>query len=211
MEQYLPIIIGLLSGAAGGNIAGKLLKSSMGTMGRSLTGIVGGAGLAGVLSMLGGGDVGSMADAAQATTSSGLGLTSILKSVIGGGVGGGILMGTIAALIGWYIWAYMTYFIGTKLLPEPQTKADHGELLRTIGFASSPGLIRVLGIIPGLTGIVFMIASVWMLVAMVIAVRQALDYQSTWRAVGVCVIGWIIQTAILMVFVYILGGFAKPV
>ena len=99
---------------------------------------------------------------------------------------GGVLIGTIAAIAGWYIWAYLTYFIGTRLLPEPQTKADHGELLRTIGFSSAPGLIRVLGIIPWLTEIVFYIASIWMLVAMVIAVRQALDYESTWRAVGVC-------------------------
>ncbi len=137
-------------------------------------------------------------------------LAAGIGSIGRGGFGGGILFGTIAALIGWYVWAYMTYFIGTKFLPEPQTKADHGELLRTIGFSSSPGLIRIFGIIPGLTGIVFMIASVWMLVAMVIAVRQALDYQSTLRAVGVCIIGWIIQTAILMVFVYLLGGFSQP-
>ena len=122
-----------------------------------------------------------------------------------------ILFGTVAALIGWYVWAYMTYFIGTKFLPEPQTKADYGELLRTIGFSSSPGLIRIFGVVPGLTKIVFMIASIWMLVAMVIAVRQALDYQSTLRAVGVCFIGWIIQTAILMGLFYILGGFANPV
>ena len=114
----------------------------------------------------------------------------------------GILMGTIAALIGWYIWAYLTYFVGTKFLPEPQTKADHGELLRTIGFSSSPGLIRVLGIIPGLTGIVFIIASIWMLVAMVIAVRQALDYTSTLRAIWVCLIGWLVQTLILGLLFY---------
>ena len=123
----------------------------------------------------------------------------------------GILIGTITALIAWYIWAYLTYFIGTKLLPEPQTKADHGELLRTIGFSSSPGLIRVFGIIPWIGGMVFLVASIWMLVAMVIAVRQALDYNSTLRAVGVCVIGWIIQTLILMLFFSILGGAAKPV
>ena len=123
----------------------------------------------------------------------------------------GILIGTITALIAWYIWAYLTYFIGTKLLPEPQTKADHGELLRTIGFSSSPGLIRVFGIIPWIGGVVFLVASIWMLVAMVIAVRQALDYNSTLRAVGVCVIGWIIQTLILMLFFSILGGAAKPV
>jgi hypothetical protein len=122
---------------------------------------------------------------------------------------GGILVGTITALIGWYVWAYITYFIGTKLLAEPQTKADPGELLRTIGFSSSPGLIRVLGIIPGLRWIVFLIGGIWMLVAMVIAVRQALDYNSTARALGVCIIGWIIQALILALLFSIFGGSGK--
>jgi len=122
----------------------------------------------------------------------------------------GILVGTIIALISWYVWAYLTYFIGTKLLPEPQTKADHGELLRTIGFSSSPGLIRILGIIPGLGWVVFFVASIWMLAAMVIAVRQALDYKSTVRALGVCIIGWIIQALILMLLFSIFGGIGKP-
>jgi len=100
---------------------------------------------------------------------------------------------------GWYIWAFLTYFIGTKLLPEPQTSADHGELLRTIGFSSAPGLIRVFGIIPGLAPIVFAVAGGLMLIAMVIAVRQALDYQGTWRAIGVCVLGWLVQALVLVV------------
>ena len=121
----------------------------------------------------------------------------------------GIFFGTIAALVGWYIWAYVTYFVGTKFLPEPQTKADHGELLRTIGFSSSPGILRVLGIIPFFYGIIFLITGIWMLVAMIIAVRQALDYKSTLRAVGVCVIGWIIQGIILWLFFSIFGGFGK--
>ena len=125
-------------------------------------------------------------------------------SVAIGGLGG-ILVGTIAALIGWYVWAYLTYFIGTKFLPEPQTEADLGELLRTIGFSSSPGLIRVFGIIPGLAGPLFLVASIWMLVAMVIAVRQALDYESTSRAVGVCVIGWIVQLLIFVLLVSVLA------
>ena len=127
----------------------------------------------------------------------------VVLSSIAAGIGSvgqagvvGILTGTIAALIGWYIWAYLTYFIGTKFLAEPQTKADYGELLRTIGFSSSPGVIRILGIIPGLNVIVNLVAGVWMLVAMVVAVRQALDYSSTGRAVGVCIIGWIIQMVI---------------
>jgi hypothetical protein len=119
---------------------------------------------------------------------------------------GGILIGTLASLAGWYIWAWLTYFIGTKFLAEPQTEADLGQLLRTTGFSSSPGLIRILGIIPGLGTIVFAVASIWMLVAMVIAVRQALDYTSTFRAVGVCAIGWIIQTLILLLLFSLLGG-----
>jgi len=105
----------------------------------------------------------------------------------------------------------LTYFIGTKLLPEPQTQSDPGELLRTIGFSSSPGLIRILGIIPGLGGVIFLLASLWMLVAMVIAVRQALDYTSTPRAVGVCIIGWVIQLLILVLLFSLFGGGAQPV
>ena len=119
----------------------------------------------------------------------------------------GLVLGTIVALLGWFIWAFLTYFIGTRLLPEPQTKADYGELLRTIGFSSSPGVLRVLGIIPALGGILNFLIGIWMLVAMVIAVRQALDYKSTWRAVGVCFIGWIIQIAILALFAGLFGGF----
>ena len=130
-----------------------------------------------------------------------------IGSIARGGLGG-ILMGTIAALIGWYVWAYLAYLIGTKLLPEPQTKADIGELLRTTGFSSSPGLIRVLGVIPGLAPLVFLASGIWMLVAMIIAVRQALDYTSTLRAVGVCLIGWIIQVIIFGLLFSILGGAA---
>ncbi|ODS32831.1 MAG: Yip1 domain protein [Candidatus Scalindua rubra] len=122
----------------------------------------------------------------------------------------GIVLGTATALVGWYIWAFLTYLIGTKLLPEPQTKSDIGELLRTIGFSSSPGLIRVLGIIPGIEGFVFSAATIWMLVAMVIAVRQALDYKGTLRAVGVCVIGWIIQIAIILTIFSFLKILPKP-
>ena len=142
----------------------------------------------------------------------------VLLSGVAAGIGSigaagltGILTGTITALVGWFIWAYITYIVGTKLLPQPQTKADYGELLRTIGFSSSPGLLRVFGFIPFLSGIIFIAASIWMLIAMVIAVRQALDYTSTLRAVGVCIIGWIIQIITLMLFFSTFGGFDKSV
>ena len=135
-------------------------------------------------------------------------LSSLAMGLGNLGIAGGsaIIMGIIAGLVGWFIWAYITFFIGTKLLAEPQTRADHGELLRTIGFSSSPGLIRILGIIPGLWQIVNMIASIWMLSAMIVAVRQALDYRSTLRAIGVCLIGWIVQAVLLGFMFVVLGG-----
>ena len=141
-------------------------------------------------------------------------LSSIATGIGSMGITGakGIVIGAIMALITWYAWAYIAYFVGVKILPEPQTKAHPGELLRTIGFASSPGLIRVLAVIPGIAGIIFLITSIWMLIAMVIAVKQALDYQSTLRAIGVCIIGWVIQTIIIMILFSVLGGgYSKPV
>jgi hypothetical protein len=128
-----------------------------------------------------------------------------VATVATGGIGG-IVLGTVGALIGWVVWAYLTYLIGTRILPEPQTKADVGELLRTLGFSSSPGVIRIAGIVPGLTKLSFLVAAVWMLVTMVIAVRQALDYTSTARAIGVCVIGFLVQAVILALLFAVLGA-----
>ena len=94
--DIIPLIIGLLSGAAGGNIAGSLLKSGMGTMGRSLTGIVGGGGLAAALAMLGGGD----ASAAAADTANAMSVGGIVKSLGGGLVGGGLLTTILGMVTG---------------------------------------------------------------------------------------------------------------
>lgn len=115
------------------------------------------------------------------------------------------LMAPILSLVSWYVWAYLIYIIGAKIFPEPNTKADHGELLRTIGFSSAPGLIRVFGFTPELMSITFIGAAIWMLVAMVIAVRQALDYESTWRSIGVVVIGFLVQAIVLVIILKLFG------
>jgi hypothetical protein len=111
----------------------------------------------------------------------------------------GIIIGTILDLIGWFLWALLTYVIGAKLLPEPGTESDLGELLRVIGFARSPGVFLVLMLIPVLSRIIAVVITVWMFAAMVIGVRQALDYKSTWRAAGVCVLGAVIYFIINVV------------
>jgi hypothetical protein len=146
------------------------------------------------------------------TSALGQAILVVILSSIAGGIGTlsvvgfkGVLTGIIVALIGWAAWAFVTYLIGTRILPQPQTNADFGQLLRTIGFSSSPGIIRILGVIPFLYNITQIVASIWMLVAMVIAVRQALDYDSTWRAVGVCLLGWVVYLVIALIF----SAFAK--
>ncbi len=139
------------------------------------------------------------------TTATTQAMVVVVLSSIAQGIGfltqGGVsafVVGAMGALIGWFIWAFLVYIIGTKLLPEPQTRSDIGELLRTTGFSASPGLLRVLGVIPLLGGLVMIAVSIWMLIAMIIAVRQALDYQSTGRAVGVCLIGWVVFVVIML-------------
>lgn len=121
---------------------------------------------------------------------------------------GGLVIGTLGALLSWYVWAYLTFFIGSRLFPEPQTSADHGELLRTLGFAAAPGILRVFGVIPYTPVVIFLITSVWTLVTTVIAVRQALDYKSTGRAIGVCIVGWIVQAVVLSVLYFFLPDVA---
>jgi len=108
----------------------------------------------------------------------------------------GIVVGTLGGVAGWVSWAALTYLIGTRVLPEPQTRANLGELLRTLAFAASPGLLRVVGAIPILRWPTFLVTALWMLLAMVVAVRHALDYRSTARAIGVCVLGWALSLAV---------------
>jgi len=118
----------------------------------------------------------------------------------------GLLAGVVVAVAGWAIWAWIVYFIGTKILPEHETHADWGQLARTLGFAQSPGVLRVFGVVPGVGGIIFLVVSVWMLVSMVIAVRQALDYTSTLRAIGVVLIGFIPYVILMSIALAIWGS-----
>jgi len=142
----------------------------------------------------------------------------VLLSSLAGGIGsiglgaglGGVVLGAVAALLGWVTWAFLTYFIGTRLLAEPQTHADVGELMRTLGFAQSPGLLRIAGVFftasPALFSLFQLVVSTWMLMTMVVAVRQALDYTSTMRAVGVVLVGFVANMIILSVLVGMLGS-----
>jgi hypothetical protein len=124
------------------------------------------------------------------------GVAAMVGNIFRSGITGG-LMALIIALIGYGIWAVLVTLIGTKLMPEPTTKADFAETFRTIGFAASPGIFNVLAIIPFLGPLISFVISLWSLVIMVVAVRVALDYTSTGRAIIVCLIGFCIYWAIV--------------
>ena len=115
------------------------------------------------------------------------------------------ILGPIISLASWYFWAFLIFIVGTKLFPDKQTKSDHGELLRTIGFSSAPGLIRIFGFTPELMTVTFVGSSFWMLACMVVAVRQALDYKSLWKAFGVVILCWFLQALILFLILLILN------
>lgn len=119
-------------------------------------------------------------------------------SAIGGIRGGGasIIGGLVAAFIGWLIWSGVTYLIGTRLLGGTAT---WGELLRTIGFAQSPGVLLLLGIIPILGWLVRAVVGIWMLVAGIVAIRQALDF-STGKAIVTALLGWLCMVIVYGIF-----------
>lgn len=121
-----------------------------------------------------------------------------------GGVGygsGGIIARPIAALLGWLVWSGVTYLIGTSLFAGTAT---WGELLRTIGFAQAPGVLFLLGIIPFLGALASVAVSIWLLIAGIIAIRQALDF-TTGKAVLTALLGWLSYVAVGLLVAALFG------
>jgi hypothetical protein len=118
----------------------------------------------------------------------------------------GVLVWAAIALVGWAAWALLVYEIGGRLMPTAETRVDVSELLRTIGFSTVPGFLCVLGVMPSVARPVLVLALVWMLATMVVAVRQALDYESTARAIAVCAIGWLLSGLLVLA----MGLFVTP-
>jgi len=147
------------------------------------------------------------ADTSATAQAMGVVVLSALASGVGVATTGATAVVTtvVGALVGWVIWAALIWAIGTRLLPEPGTSADVGQLLRTIGFAAAPGLLLVLRLLPLMGLVIGLAVWIWQLAATVVAVRQALDYRSTGRAVGVCVIGWIINVMVVVALGVLFG------
>jgi len=157
------------------------------------------------------------------TTANGQALKAVLIASLAAGIGAGIagvieegglwflwglLVGIGSALIGWVAWSVLAYWLGTTIFKGPETSATYGELLRTIGFSNSVRVLAFFVFIPFFGGLIAFGAAIWALIAGVIAVRAALDF-STGRAIGTCIVGWIIyQVAVFLVVGLVIGGSA---
>ena len=139
------------------------------------------------------------------------GVASLIGNIWRVGIMGGIFS-LIVSLIGYALFAFLIVIIGTKLMPEPSTKADFQEGFRVLGFTASPGVFNVLAIIPFLGPFLSFLIAIWMLVIAVIATREVLDYSNTGRAVIVCIIAmliyWIVTFMILMPL-FLAGAIAR--
>ena len=124
-------------------------------------------------------------------------VVAVARGIGAFGEGAGFIVGgVVTALVGWLIWAGVTYLIGDKLLGGTAT---WGELLRTLGFAQAPGVLFVAGIIPFLGGLVEFAAAIWVLAAGIVAIRQALDF-GTGKALLTAVLGWVALAIPAMIF-----------
>ena len=119
-----------------------------------------------------------------------------------------LVQGILGSLVRFLFWAFFIAFVGTRILPEPETESNTGELIRTLGFAYAPGLLVVLKIFPVINIFVDPMVVILQLAAMTIAVRQALDFNSTVRAVGVCIVAFILMILALTVFIGFTAFFA---
>jgi hypothetical protein len=136
-------------------------------------------------------------------TANGQAFGVVVLASLAAGLGGGLLNGpsaifreTLGAVVGWVMWAGVTYVLGARLMPEPNTRTDMGELLRVIGFSYAPSFFAIFAAIPVVGWVVRSVVAFWLLAATVLAVRQALDYRSTLRAFAVVLIGWLIFVTI---------------
>lgn len=129
-----------------------------------------------------------------------IGLSSIASGVgtVGEGGPAWIILGTIASLFSWTLWAMISWVLGTIASRSSVKSIRLVVVLRTLGFSACPGMLRILGIIPFLYGFAHFVAQAWMLLAMVVAIRQILPLNSTGAAVGLALIGWVIQVLILI-------------
>lgn len=148
-------------------------------------------------------DPNAFEDVERDTTAIGQSVGVIVLAAVAAGIGNiywggltGIVRGAVGSIIGFLVWSLIIWLVGTKVMAEPTTKADYPETFRVLGFAAAPGLASIITIIPILGWILMFVIWAWQIAAMVIAVRQVLDYSTTGKAIVVVLIGFAINIVV---------------
>ena len=117
----------------------------------------------------------------------------------------GLVFGVLRGIAGWALWALVTWLVGSTVLKTPDTVADWGQLARGTGFAQTPGVFHLFVFVPFIGGLIWLLGFIWQIACMIIAVRQSLDYTSTWRAFFVVLISLVPWFVIFLISAAVLG------
>ena len=150
---------------------------------------------------------------ARDETTMGEAVTVVLIAAAAAGLGAalagpiGLIGGAVVALVGWFVQAVLAYYVGTKMIPDSDTRTDLSSVLRVTGYASAPGVIAALGFIPVLGTMAMFAAGLWQLAAFIVAIRVVMNFDGNGKAVMVVLIGWVVKMAIAGLFMFVgLGG-----
>ena len=134
----------------------------------------------------------------------------VVAVAIAGAIGGvgdgaeGAIVNGLLAILSWVIVAAFVYLIGTRVIPSKHVEADLGQVLRTTGFAQIPGILVIVGAIAVIGPILALVAFVWGIVTLVIAIQSALE-ASVGRAIAIGLIGVILAGIVTGIIQQIFG------
>jgi hypothetical protein len=158
-------------------------------------------------------DANAFEDVERDSTAVGQAVGVIVLAAVAAGIGNiywgglsGIVSGTLMSILSFLIWSLIVWVVGTKLMPEPATKADFPETFRVLGFAAAPGLAAVITIIPLLGWLLMFLIWLWQIAAMVVAVRTVLDFSTTGKAIVVVLIGFVVNLIVTFLLITPLIG-----
>ncbi len=156
-------------------------------------------------------DPNTFEDVEKDPTAIGQAVGVIVLAAVAAGVGNvfrggpGIIFGILFSLLGAVIGTVIIWLVGTKLFPEPATKADFPETFRVLGFSAAPGIASVITIIPFLGPLLGFLIALWRIAALVVAVRGVFDYATIGKAVVVVIVGWVIGLCLTLLILAPLG------
>ena len=118
---------------------------------------------------------------------------TVIKTAIG--------LSGLTAILTWFIWAILIYVLGVKIFPDKQTKVSFKKVLTVVGFAHAPGLLRFFAVTPELMIPIIFITQFWIFAALIISIRQILNFKSNLKSFGIIFLSFLIIVFMSISFV----------